>query len=66
MIGNPRTIRSEGYKALARELGVAGAIEFLRQVEAGSGNYTEEREKIQNEITIDEIVESIKRRNAQM
>ena len=66
MIGNPNTIRNEGYKVLTKELGTAGAAVFLRQFENGSGNYTEERRVVLYENTIDMIVERIKKRNAQI
>jgi len=65
MIGNLNVIRNEGYRALIRELGTAGTVVFLRQFENGSGNYTEERQMMLNENSIDDIAERIKKRNAQ-
>jgi hypothetical protein len=65
MIGNLSVIRNEGYRALTRELGVAGAVMFLRQFENGSGNYTEDRRAIMEENSIDAIAERIRKRNAQ-
>jgi hypothetical protein len=58
-------IRNEGYRALARELGAAGAVVFLRQLENGSGNYTEDRRTMMNENSVDKIAERIRKRNAQ-
>jgi len=58
-------VRSEGYRALARELGAAGAALFLRQLESGSGNYTEERRTTMDKNSVDTIAERIRRRNAQ-
>jgi hypothetical protein len=64
MIGNLNAIRNEGYRALTRELGAAGAVVFLRQFENGSGNYTEERQSIINGHSVDLIAERIRKRNS--
>lgn len=55
-------IRKQGYKILVDGLGGSGAVNFLRQIENGSGDYTSEREKMQEDVTIDEIVARIKKR----
>jgi len=65
MIGNLNAIRNEGYRALARELGAAGAVVFLRQLENGRGDYTEERRSMMDKNPIDTIAERIRKRNAQ-
>ena len=65
MIGNLNVIRSEGYRALTRELGAAGTAVLLRQLENGSGNYTEERRAMMDENTVDAIAERIRKRNVQ-
>jgi hypothetical protein len=65
MIGNLNTVRIEGYRALTRELGAAGTVVFLRQLENGSGDYTENRRMMLNDNSIDEIAERIKMRNMQ-
>lgn len=44
MKGNLSMVRENGFKVLVRELGTADTVIFLRQFEAGSGNYTEERQ----------------------
>jgi hypothetical protein len=62
MIGNLNTIRSEGYRALTRELGAAGAAQFLRQMENGRGNYTEDRRRMLDENSVDDIVQRIQER----
>ena len=64
MIGNPNTIRNEGYRILTRGLGTAGAVAFLQQFENGSGNYTEDRRATLDENSIDMIAERIRKRNA--
>ena len=56
------TIRQEGFKALNKELGVMGTAIFIRQFESGYGNYTEEREELLKDLTIDDIVAIINSR----
>jgi beta-lactamase class D len=65
MIQNPNTIRAEGYRVLSRELGAANAANFLRQLENGNGDYTQERHTVLEENTIDAITERIKTRKEQ-
>lgn len=65
MNNNLSAIRQDGFKALTGKLGAVGTIIFIRQFEAGYGNYTEERETKLKDITIDEIVTSIKKRKKQ-
>ncbi|MDR0648775.1 MAG: hypothetical protein LBF92_05515 [Synergistaceae bacterium] len=64
MNSNLAEIRERGLNALFKELGTIGAINFLRQFENSAGNYTEDREALLNGITIDDIAERIRRRNA--
>lgn len=44
----------EAIDLLCRELGVANTLRFLRQFNAGAGNYTEDREDIPLEESIAE------------
>jgi len=62
MISDLSIIRERGFNALTRELGPSGMAIFMRQFDNGSGNYTEEREESQKDVTIDDIVASIKKR----
>jgi hypothetical protein len=59
---NLNIIREEGFRLLVNGLGTAGAVNFLRQFDSGSGNYTEEREKLFESATIDEIAARIQKR----
>lgn len=65
MNANLNTIREEGFRVLVDGLGTTGTVTFLRQFDNGSGNYTEEREKLFEGVTIDEIADRIQRRKAQ-
>ena len=43
--------------ALRRELGDAGAACFVQYLRAGKGDYTQERDKILENLTINDILE---------
>jgi hypothetical protein len=55
-------LKIDGWKALIDSLGLAEATRFLLQYQKGSGNYTKEREKLLEKITINEIVEPYKKK----
>ena len=65
MINEANVIRERGYNALTKELGASGMAVFIRQFEGGEGNYTEERETLLDNVDIDDIVASIKKRKGQ-
>ncbi|PSB02175.1 hypothetical protein [Merismopedia glauca] len=49
-------IRQRGLEALNQALGTVGTIRFLQQFSKSTGNYTEEREKLLEGITMDDIL----------
>jgi hypothetical protein len=49
---------------LGRELGVDGLARFLRLNRSGPGDYTADRTQWQQDITVDQIVDSMRRRRA--
>jgi hypothetical protein len=53
-------IRIKGWKALVKELGCAGATKFIIQFENGLGDYTKDRQKLLNGISLENIFEEIK------
>jgi len=55
-------VKEQGWHALVERLGVAGATLFILEYEKGSGNYTEERKKIFDDISIDEIAGEIRKK----
>jgi len=57
---NPTIVRNVGISALKKELGAVGAVYFLRQFSTGYGNYTAEREKTLEGITIDDIIKNVR------
>ena len=56
------TIRQRGLEVLTKELGATATVRFLRQFENGFGDYTEEREELLKDVTIDDITASIAER----
>lgn len=56
-------IRKKGYQALENALGIIGMIRFLQQFETGSGNYTKERKKWIQKMSIDEISKQIDKKD---
>ena len=52
-------VRVRGIRALMRELGPAGMIQFMQQFGGGHGDYTKDRHRLLGDMTVDEIVDSI-------
>lgn len=46
-------IRKAGIEALLKELGPVKAIRFLQQYDTGKGDYTKERDKLIEEMTME-------------
>ena len=50
-------------EVLQRELGADGLARFLRLHRSGSGDYTQERIEWQKNLTVDQILESLRQRH---
>lgn len=48
-------------EVLQRELGTDGLARFLRLSQTGGGDYTREHEQWQRDLTLDQILESIRK-----
>lgn len=46
---------------LSKEIGIVDTVRFLTQFTAGYGNYTEEREALFKDLTLDEILATMKK-----
>jgi len=57
-----KEIRQRGLDVLTKELGATATVRFLRQFEDGYGDYTEEREELLKNVSIDDIVANIAER----
>ncbi len=53
-------INREAFLVLTNALGIANTIRFLSQFTTGYGNYTEEKEKMFENMSLDDIVKGIK------
>lgn len=62
---NPCVVRKIGMAALTKELGAVGTTYFIRQFEAGHGDYTAERDKRLEGITLDEIIKNVRKSDKQ-
>ncbi len=55
-------VNQQAINLLYKELGVVDAVRFLKQFTQGYGNYTQEREVIFANKTLDDIVSEIEKR----
>lgn len=46
---------------LSKEMGIVDTVRFLNQFTTGYGDYTEEREALFKDLTLDEIIAAMKR-----
>lgn len=53
-------ITQRGTNALIKEIGVVDTIRFLNQFRVGSGNYTMERDKLFEGLSVEDIIREIK------
>lgn len=56
-----RQITREAVEVLSKEIGIANTIRFINQFAIGYGNYTQERERIFEDMTLEEILGEIKK-----
>lgn len=53
-------VTQEAIRVLSRELGVADTLRFMGQFTTGSGNYTEERDRLFEGLTLDDILAEVR------
>jgi hypothetical protein len=58
-------ITKEALKVLYKEIGIVNTVRFVGQFTTGYGNYTQEREQLFEDMTLDDIVSEIKRKRSQ-
>ena len=49
-------ITQQAIQVLSKEIGVASTVRFLNQFSIGYGNYTEERQSLFKDLTLDEVL----------
>ncbi len=57
-------ITQTAIRLLVREMGPADTMRFVSQFTVGYGNYTEERDELFADLTLDDILGAIKRKRA--
>jgi hypothetical protein len=55
-------ITKDAIRVLSEEIGIVNTVRFVNQFTVGYGNYTEERGQLFADLTLDDIVDEIKRR----
>lgn len=54
-------ITEQAIEVLSREIGIAATLRFVNQFTVGYGNYTEERESLVGERTLEEIISAVRK-----
>lgn len=54
-------VTQQAIDVLCKEIGIVNTVRFLNQFTTGYGDYTEERETLQKDITLEEIVETARK-----
>jgi hypothetical protein len=54
-------ITRQAIDLLSKEMGIVDTVRFLNQFTTGYGNYTEEREDLFKDMTLDEILATMKK-----
>ncbi|MBC7259755.1 MAG: hypothetical protein H5T65_10955 [Chloroflexi bacterium] len=57
-------INQQALRLLYQELGIVDAVRFLKQFMVGLGDYTQERDALFGQKTLDEITAEIEKRRA--
>ncbi len=57
-------IKTRGYAALLKELGPAGYVRFMQQFVPGKGDYTKERHRSLDKLSLDGIKQQIEKMHA--
>lgn len=61
MLKTQQKIIGEGYQVLLKSLGVVDTIRFIQYLSIGQGDYTLERAQWLEEVTLDEMLQDIKK-----
>lgn len=61
-ITTPNDIRMKGLEALAEALGPVGMVRFLQQFDIGKGDYTKDRKKWLEDLSINDIIDNIRKK----
>jgi len=56
----PGKVKRRGMEALTRELGAAGMVQFMQQFSSGHGDYTRDRRKTLDGLSVDDVWNELK------
>lgn len=56
----PYSVKKRGMEALTRELGAAGMVQFMQQFSPGRGDYSKDRRKLLDGLSVDDVCSEIK------
>ena len=59
-------ITKDALRVLYKEIGIVNTVRFIGQFTTGYGDYTQEREQLFADMTLDNIVSEIKQRRGQV
>jgi len=59
-----KEIKKQGHQALIEALGIANSLRFLQQLEAGYGDYTQERYQWLYQVTLDDFRNYVKQKRS--
>jgi hypothetical protein len=57
---DPCKVKKRGMEALTRELGASGMVQFMQQFSSGHGDYSKDRRKILDGLSVDDVWSEIK------
>jgi hypothetical protein len=55
-------ITQQAIELLSKEIGIVNTVRFLNQFSTGYGNYTEEREQMFKDLTLEDILKQMENR----
>jgi hypothetical protein len=55
-------ITKEAFKVLNKEMGIVDTVRFINQFTTGYGDYTQDREQLFKDMTLDDIISSVKKK----
>ena len=58
-------ITKRAIDVLAKEIGIVDTVRFMNQFTVGYGNYTEERDALFKDMTLDEVLAAVKKAPSQ-
>ena len=58
-------ITKEALKVLNKEMGIVDTVRFINQFTTGYGDYTQDREQLFKDLTLDNIISAVKKKQTQ-